>query len=252
MGLFDKMKEQFQKEANDRFGNNAVLGGYGHGGPSNGSGENSKGESFLLQKPQDNSISNNNLGVTPQGSNGNSDGKDENDTPNEFAQFEPIPEQVKKLGPVPVELDDVQRNKLRLGQKVGIFYFQYTLLKRTLQIQTNEIPLAPRGIAAHKVNEPDEVDHPSDRNYKRLERYGQPQKALSNAEQSGINKQAEEKKNIANAQNQILKSSKAGEIPSFIYTSAHVRDLEVIKQMAGELATFDRQKEQLDPRDPSF
>ena len=42
------------------------------------------------------------------------------------------------------------------------------------------------------------------------------------------------------------------EIPSFIYTSAHVRDLDAIKIMAGELATFERNSNQLDPRDPSY
>ena len=44
----------------------------------------------------------------------------------------------------------------------------------------------------------------------------------------------------------------SNEIPSFIYTSAHVRDLEAIKVMAGELATCERNKDQLDPRDPSY
>ena len=31
----------------------------------------------------------------------------ENDTPNDFAQFEPIPARDKKMGPVPAEIDDV-------------------------------------------------------------------------------------------------------------------------------------------------
>ena len=71
------------------------------------------------------------LSITPNGGGniGGGAGAEDSNTPCEFAQFEPIPAQEKKMGPVPVELDNVQRNKLRLGQKVGIFYFQYTLLK---------------------------------------------------------------------------------------------------------------------------
>ena len=76
---------------------------------------------------------------------------------------------------MPVEVDDVARNKLRLGQKVGIFYFQYTLLKQTLEVQKADIPLAPRSIERHRDNEPaerqDEEALEQDRKFKLLARH---------------------------------------------------------------------------------
>ena len=47
----------------------------------------------------------------------------------EFAQFEPVEPASMKLGPVPAALSDLDLTKLRLGMRVGIFYYQYSLLK---------------------------------------------------------------------------------------------------------------------------
>ena len=40
------------------------------------------------------------------------------------------------------------------------------------------------------------------------------------------------------------------DVPLFVYTSAHVRDLETIKKLAAELATYDWRAK--DPRNPAF
>ena len=84
------------------------------------------------------------------------DGKEQ--TPEIYAQFDIIPEINKKHGAVPEELNDIQRNKLRLGLKVGIFYFQYTLLKHTLETDQLENLMAPRGHIRHRENEPDDPE----------------------------------------------------------------------------------------------
>ena len=47
-----------------------------------------------------------------------------------------------------------------------------------------------------------------------------------------------------------MQLAKDNEIPSFIYTSAHCRDLESIKQMARDLLTSEWAK--VDPRHPSL
>ena len=68
-------------------------------------------------------------------------------------------EQDKKLGPIPEPLNDLQQQKLRLGIKVGIFYFQYTLLKQSLANRNQEMLHAPRGYAKHLENEPVDPEH---------------------------------------------------------------------------------------------
>lgn len=73
---------------------------------------------------------------------------------NDFAQFEPLPQEDKKFGPVPVHLDALQCKKLRMSLKIGIFYFQYTLLKQFLLTEEQSALKAPRGYAGHKKNEP--------------------------------------------------------------------------------------------------
>ena len=76
-------------------------------------------------------------------------------------------------------MNDVQRTKLRLAIKVGIFYFQYTLLKQFMQNVEEELPLAPRGYVGHEANEPRESA--ADLKFKELSKHNQPQKALEDA-----------------------------------------------------------------------
>ena len=80
-------------------------------------------------------------------------------------------------------LNDVERNKLRLGLKVGIFYFQYTLLKQKLKNREGELPIAPRGVPKHKENEPEESltgeEAMAEENIRKLARHNQPSHALA-------------------------------------------------------------------------
>ena len=50
------------------------------------------------------------------------------ETPGNVSFFEPVQNAAKKLGPVPYPLNDVERTKLRLGLKIGLFFYQYTIL----------------------------------------------------------------------------------------------------------------------------
>ena len=84
------------------------------------------------------------MNPTPNGLDGNEDHKNQNDTPNpvNYSSFEPVQANSKKLGPVPPPLNDIERLKLRLGLKIGLFYYQYTILLKSLKSNVLD---APRG-----------------------------------------------------------------------------------------------------------
>ena len=81
------------------------------------------------------------LGATPGGSEVSSE-EDEDDEG--FAQFKQKKVVDKRYGPVPGALSDDDRTKLHHGMKVGIFYYQYTLLKKTVDQDQLDAPRLKR------------------------------------------------------------------------------------------------------------
>ena len=84
------------------------------------------------------------MNPTPNGLDGKEDNKNQSDTPNpgNYSSFESVQANAKKLGPVPPPLNDIERLKLRLGLKIGLFYYQYTILLKSLKENVLD---APRG-----------------------------------------------------------------------------------------------------------
>ena len=75
------------------------------------------------------------MNPTPNGPDGQEDNKNNNnETPGgiEYSSFEPVQGYANKLGPIPHPLNDIERLKLRLGLKIGLFYYQYTILLKSL------------------------------------------------------------------------------------------------------------------------
>ena len=149
----------------------------------------------------------------------------------------------------------MERTKLRLGLKVGIFYFQYTLLRQVLNEMDGELLNAPRkrypdpielDEGAADQNESELLAKPSkgdikdlDKKFQLLQRHKQPENALGLDIKEDSNEQAQRDLKTPvlrkSQKGRIIKLRKEREIPSFIYTSAHVRDLAQIKAMAAEL-----------------
>ena len=65
------------------------------------------------------------MNPTPNGLDGNEENKNQNETPNpiNYSSIEPVQAKSKKLGPVPPPISDIERLKLRLGLKIGLFYY---------------------------------------------------------------------------------------------------------------------------------
>ena len=137
MSLFDDMREEFKKQKESQGNSN-------HRQISKNDAGNDH-RSKLLK---------NHANPTPNGLDGPGDHKNtSNDngytiTPHAFSNFEPVQGYAKKLGPIPMAMDDVERTKLRLGLKIGLFYYQYTILLKNLK--TFRL-MAPRG---HRENNP--------------------------------------------------------------------------------------------------
>ena len=79
--------------------------------------------------------------------------------------------------------------------------------------------MAPRGHVRHRENEPNDPDALAsqrimDEKFDQLEKHQQPQKAL-----------CEDNNNEEESKQSLLNQKSKEDIPSFIYTSAHVRDL---------------------------
>ena len=111
MGLFDKMKEQFMREIQQRQIMNHQPGFINRDSDSNLEINNNNRNPHQPVEDGNGIAPNNSDKDLPQVrkssiSNGMLSPRD-NDTPNDFAQFEPIPARDKKMGPVPAEIDEV-------------------------------------------------------------------------------------------------------------------------------------------------
>ena len=73
---------------------------------------------------------------------------------------------------MPVALSPVDKTKLRLALKVGIFYFQYTQLKHQILVKEQEVLVAPRNHPGHLANEP--AESIGDQMVEELARHKQP------------------------------------------------------------------------------
>ena len=84
------------------------------------------------------------MNPTPNGMDGQEENKNQNETPipANYSSIEPVQANIKKLGPKPPIMTDIERLKLRMGLKIGLFYYQYTILINSLK---QDVMLAPRG-----------------------------------------------------------------------------------------------------------
>ena len=189
------------------------------------------------------------MNPTPNGIDGKEDSKNQNETPmpGNYSSIEPVQANIKKLGPKPPPITDIERLKLKMGLKIGLFYYQYTLLINSLK---QGVMHAPRGERprSHQNNQMQLLQRISEN----IENHQQPDVLADNnelIEEEKYQDDNEESKRKLMQGNQGKYQIKDNVIPSFVYTSAHTRDIDNFKAMVAELTTLDWSV--MDSRDPS-